>query len=101
MFGAVGAICLGMTVPAQAASIFNIEFDGQSLAVGDGPLVGPIIGNGTFISPFELNPGTYDLSSLTGFSLNFSFLNGQVYSTSDIQTPLGGVDELVDAALAG
>jgi hypothetical protein len=78
-------------VSAEAATTFNIQFDSQGLVPGDGPLIPPIVGTGTFISPIDLIAGnTYDLSALAGFSVSFSFTDGQAYSTGDINTPLTG-----------
>lgn len=57
---------------------------------GDGPIVPPIVGTGTFVSPIDLVAGTYDLSALSGFSVNFNFASGQTYSTANIATPLTG-----------
>lgn len=76
---------------AKAASIFNFQFDQQGFVSGDGPIAGTVVGNGTFTSPTDLAPGTYDLSSLSGFTLNFSFIDGDSYTTVDIITPLTGV----------
>ncbi len=85
------AVAVGLAVPAQAATTFYFQFDNQGLVPGDGPLSGPIVGTGTFTSPTDLTPGTYGLTSLAGFSLAFSFNDGNGYTTSDILTPLTGV----------
>ena len=65
---------------ASAATTFSFEFDNT----------GPIVGTGTFVSPIDLSPGTYDLSSLGLFSVEFSFgpLPEDEFSTMDIVTPL-------------
>lgn len=78
-------------VAARAGMIFNFQFDNQGLVDGDGPLVGAIVGSGRFTSPTNLTPGTYDLSSLTGFSVTFNFTDGDSFTTADISTPLTGV----------
>jgi len=46
---------------------------------------------GTFIAPFDLSPGTYNLSSLGNFSVEFSLDPDLVFSTMDIVTPLDQV----------
>ena len=46
---------------------------------------------GTFAAPFDLSPGTYDLSALGRFSLNFFFGPELTFSTMDIVTPLDQV----------
>lgn len=67
-------------IAAQAATIFGFQFkEGTS-----------VVGSGTFISPTYLEPGTHDLSSLSGFSVDFSFINGRSYNTDNITTPLTG-----------
>jgi len=48
---------------ASAATTFSFEFDDTG-AVGAPGTVTPPIGTGTFVSPIDLSPGTYDLSSL-------------------------------------
>lgn len=82
-------------VAAQAGAIFNFRFDNQGLVDGDGPLLGPIVGSGTFTSPTNLTPGIYDLSSLPGFGVTFSFTDGDSFTTADISTPLTGVAVII------
>lgn len=84
-----GSLAAG-AVPAAAATMFTFQFDDQGLPPGDGALSGPIVGTGTFTSPVDLAPGTYDLSSLSGFDVTFSFADGNNYSTANITTPLTG-----------
>lgn len=86
------------SVAAQAGVIFNFQFDNQGLVSNDGPLVPPIVGSGTFTSPTNLTPGTYDLSALSGFSLSFSFADGVSFTTADITTPLTGVAVRIEEA---
>lgn len=84
-------------VPAEAATQFDFQFDNagiftdEGLVIHDGPLDQPIVGTGTFTSPTDLAAGTYDLTSLPGFSVTFTFANGDTFTTSDIDTPLTGV----------
>lgn len=68
------------SVAAQAATVFDFEF-----ATG-----ASIVGSGTFTLPNHHNAGTYDLSSLRSFDLNFSFINGDNFTTANITTPLTG-----------
>jgi hypothetical protein len=75
---------------ASAATTFHFQFD-DSGGGPDGTVTPPIVGEGTFVSPVDLAPGTYDLSSLTGFSMDFSFPSTTTFSTADIVTP---VDEV-------
>jgi hypothetical protein len=88
--GIVGCLAVA-TAPAAAATTFNFQFDYAGIPAPDGPVIPPFAGTGTFISPVDLNVGTYDLASLVGFSVNFSFLDGNTYSTADISTPLTGL----------
>lgn len=87
---------LALAFPALAATDFTVQFDGvglfddDSLPRGDGPITPPVLGVGTFISPVDLAPGTYDLSSLSGFTLSFT-VNGHTYTQGGITTPLSGV----------
>lgn len=67
-------------VAVQAATVFGFQFNQNS----------SLVGSGTFVSPVDLAPGTYDLSSLNGFSVDFSFINGRSYTTDNITTPLTG-----------
>lgn len=67
-------------VAVQAATVFGFQFNQNS----------SLVGSGTFVSPIDLAPGTYDLSSLNGFSVDFSFINGRSYTTENITTPLTG-----------
>jgi hypothetical protein len=91
------AACAAAAVPAQAATQFDFQFDNagiftdEGLVIHDGPLDPPIVGTGTFTSPTDLAAGTYDLTSLPGFSVTFTFVNGDTFTTSDIDTPLTGV----------
>ena len=68
------------SVAAQAANVFDFEFTTGS----------SVVGTGTFTLPNHLNAGTYDLSSLRNFDLNFSFINGDSFTTTNITTPLTG-----------
>ena len=82
--------------PASAATDFTFQFDGvglfddESLPLGDGPITPPVLGTGSFTSATDLGPGTYDLSSLSGFTFTFT-VNGDTYTQADIVTPLDGV----------
>lgn len=87
---------LALAVPAVAATDFTVQFDGvglfddEFLPLGDGPITPPVLGVGTFTSPVDLAPGTYDLSSLSGFTFSFA-INGHTYTEADMTTPLTGV----------
>lgn len=84
------------SAPAWAATDFTFQFDGvglfddQFLPLGDGPITPPVLGTGNFTSASDLAPGTYDLSSLSGFTFTFT-VNGDTYTEADIVTPLDGV----------
>lgn len=84
------ALTLAVSAPnlANAANTFQFLFDDT----GGGPdgTIGPVIGHGSFVSPFNLVPGTYALSSLTGFTMIFSF-GPEVFLSSDIVTPIDEV----------
>jgi hypothetical protein len=94
---AIAAFAASAAVPASAATEFDFQFDNagilndEGLMTHDGPLEPPIVGTGTFTSPTDLGPGTYDLTTLSGFTVTFSFTNGDTFTTSDILTPLTGV----------
>ncbi len=83
-------------VPAQAATDFTFQFDGVGLfddnfhPLGDGPITPPVLGTGTFRAPSDLAPGTYNLSSLSGFQFTLT-VNGHTYTQADMTTPLSGV----------
>ncbi len=88
----LAAVAIGaFASQAQAATTFNFSFDHQALVPGDGPLSPPIVGTGTFVSPVDLSLGLHNLTDLAGFTVNFSFSNGDTFSTADITTPLTGV----------
>ena len=71
---------------ASAATTFSFTFD-NSFIDGIGT-----VGTGTFVSPIDLSPGTYDLASLGPFSVEFSFREDDlVFSTTDIVTPIDQV----------
>lgn len=91
----IAAFALSMATPSSATTTFSFQFDSAGIFVPDGPLEPPIVGTGTFISPVDLAVGTYDLASLPGFQLAFSFVDGDTYSTSDMTTPLSGVSVMV------
>jgi hypothetical protein len=92
----IAAIMVAAATPAYAATNFSFQFDGVGLfddnfmILGDGPITPPVVGSGSFISATDLTPGTYDLSSLTGFTFTFT-VNGDTYTNADIVTPLDGV----------
>ena len=85
------SVLLSTATPAAATTSFSFQFDSAGVPAPEGPLVPPIVGSGTFVSPVNLNAGTYDLSALAGFQLHFNFLDGNSYSNSDISTPLSGL----------
>ena len=91
--------CLTWASSARADTIFNFQFDNEGLVSGDGPIVPPVVGTGTFVSPIDLTPGTYNLTGLPGFTMSFSFNNGDSYNQTGITTPLTGV--AVRIALVG
>lgn len=70
---------------ANAATTFDFQFDASG-GGPDGTIRNPIIGTGSFVSPVDLSVGTYALSSLQGFSLQFSF-GSDTFSVADIKTP--------------
>jgi hypothetical protein len=91
-FALLVSVVLGASAaPACAATVFNFSFDNQGLVPGDGPLAGPIVGTGTFVSPIDLGLGLHNLTDLAGFTFSFSFLDGTTFSNADILTPLAGV----------
>ncbi len=71
---------------ANAATIFDFKFDGSG-GGPDGTVGNPIIGTGSFVSPVDLSVGNYALSSLPGFSVQFSF-GPDTFSVADIKTPI-------------
>jgi hypothetical protein len=75
--------------PVSAATTFDFLFD-DSGGGPDGTIGTPIVGSGNFTSPVDLGVGQYALSSLTGFSLQFT-LGSATFTTSDIVTPIGEV----------
>lgn len=97
-------VALGLTVAtsctASAATTFSFQFD-DSGGGPDGTVSPPIIGTGTFVSPVDLSPGTYALSSLTGFSIGFAFPLETAFSTSDIATPIDEVAVTITRAGPG
>ena len=85
------ALTLAVSAPnlANAAKTFQFSFD-DSGGGPDGTIGILVIGNGSFVSPFNLLPGTYALSSLTGFTMSFAF-GPEVFLSSDIVTPINEV----------
>ena len=94
-FGLAASIALAAAAPATATTVFNFQFHSAGIFVPDDVLTPPIVGTGTLTSPIDLTAGTYDLSTLAGFGLTFSFLDGNSYTSADISTPLSGVAVLV------
>ena len=94
-FGLAASIALAAAAPATATTVFNFQFNSRQIFVPDDVLTPPIVGTGTLTSPIDLTAGTYDLSTLAGFELTFSFLDGNSYTSADISTPLSGVAVLV------
>jgi hypothetical protein len=76
-----------VTVPfaAQAANVFDFQFYEGS------PSPSSLVGGGTFATSTDLGPGTYDLTSLSDFSMAFGFITGNSYTQANIATPLTGV----------
>jgi hypothetical protein len=80
-----------MSVSA-AATTFNFQFDLASIYDGNTsePVEAetpPLVGTGVFVAAENLSPGTYQLASLAGYSVSFTFDNGATFSTADIATP--------------
>ena len=90
---AVAALVIGAGFGAKADSTFIVGFDNAGLGnESDGVISEPFVGSGEFYSPTTLYPGhTYALSSLTGFTMDFEFSDGDSYSESDIATPIDEV----------
>ena len=84
------ALTIAPVVSTSAATQFYFEFD-DSGGGPDGTVSPPIVGRGTFVSSVDLAPGTYDLSELTGFSMEFSVPSVATFSTADIATPVDQV----------
>lgn len=84
------ALTVAPAFMATAATTFSFKFD-DSGGGPDGTVTPPIVGTGTFVSPVDLFPGTYDLSSLPGFSVEFSFPSETAFSTTDVATPIDQV----------
>jgi hypothetical protein len=85
-------VSFGAITEAQASTIFNFQFDEEGFVAGDGPVLAPVVGTGTFVSPIDLAPGTYDLTdpNLTGYTMSFT-VNGDTYNQTNITTPITGV----------
>lgn len=86
-FGAV--VALGVSSAAGAATTFDFFFD-NSGGGADGSIGTPIVGTGSFVSPVDLGVGVYALSSLPGFSVQFTF-GADSFATGDIATPISEV----------
>lgn len=100
-FAFAAALSALVATPAAASNIFHFQFDNRGLVSGDGSLSRPLVGSGTFTSLANLAPGTYNLSSLTRFSLDFHFTNGTSYTTSGITTLPTGVAVRITALGGG
>lgn len=97
------AVCAGLLAAgsvssaADAATVFNFQFDNQGVngtnAATDGPLIGAIVGTGTLTSSVDLAPGTYDITDLAGatLTLDLSFINGDTFTGLNIVTPPTGI----------
>src|SRR5947209_9358800 len=95
---ALAVIAAGLLIAAtslRADTTFSFQFDNQGInganASTDGPIIPPLVGTGMFVSPLNLAPGTYALSSLIGFTMSFTFANGDSYTQANIATPITGV----------
>jgi hypothetical protein len=87
---AAAALLLAGGAGAHAATAFNIFFDNTGGAEPDGQISAPLTGEGFFVSPVDLAPGVYNLSDLSGFSID-AFVGGEFFSTSNISTPIDEV----------
>jgi len=63
--------------PLAKADSFNVVFDNSQLGSS------AIVGTGTFSFPQVLGDGTYALSSLTGFNINFT-IGSFTFTTANI-----------------
>jgi hypothetical protein len=84
------AIAFAALAGAANATTFTFQFD-NSGGGPDGTIGTPIVGSGTFTTSAVLTPGLYALQSLPDYSMSYSFVNGDSFSTGDIATPLDGV----------
>lgn len=78
---------------ASAATTFSFQFNSVQFIVPGGTFTPPGEIGGTFVSGTDLSPGTYDLSSLGYFSVEFSVGAPPelAFSNNDIVTPLDQV----------
>jgi hypothetical protein len=86
-------IAVSASIGANAATTFNFQFD-NSGGGPDGTISPPLVGSGTFVSPIDLGVGQFALSSLPGFSIQFTF-GADTFSATDIATPINEVAVLI------
>jgi hypothetical protein len=93
---ALAMALVGAAHSVRADTTFYFRFDNPGVnrtnLTSDGPIVPPLAGTGQFVSPTNLVSGHYDLATLPGFSMNFSFFDdGATFDQNDIITPLAGL----------
>lgn len=81
-----GLLSAMLAAPATAVTSFDFRFDNTP----DSTVVAPIVGIGNFTTPDTLGAGDVALSSLSSFTLSFTFGNIS-FDEGDIATPLGNV----------
>jgi hypothetical protein len=87
---ALAAAAMAMSGAAHAATTFTFTFDNGGSSEPDGTVTPPYFGTGTFTSPVNLTPGVYALTSLPGFTVNFT-VGGANFTNINITTPISEV----------
>ena len=85
------AATAALSSAGQAATSFTFQFDNNGFGTPRGQVQPPIVGTGNFTTSDNLVAGTYALTSLTDFTVSFSFANGATFTQADIATPIGQV----------
>lgn len=78
---------------AANALTFNFAFDNTN----DGGVNSPLVGTGTFNFDGDPGDGTFSLSDLPNYNFNFEFNTGDVFTTSDITTPIDEVLTIISS----
>ncbi|HEY9690889.1 MAG TPA: PEP-CTERM sorting domain-containing protein [Oculatellaceae cyanobacterium] len=94
LLSAIAAVVSIATFQSAANAItFNFIFDNTD----DGGVNSPLVGSGIFNFDGDPGDGTFSLSDLPNYNFNFELNTGDVFTTSDITTPIDEVLTIISS----